>query len=1324
MSSRGSILVYTLWWLLCLPAVAFATDYSFNVTRYGIEHGLPLNAVNDIVQDKNGYIYLATNEGLVRYDGNRMVVFNVSNNPTFRTNRIFRLYYDQHDNLWLLFRNFTLARFHREKLVLEHISSDIGEIRSLRQSDNGLIWTETQQGIYQYNPDTDRFERFQPPHIDQPIRSIYHSEDSVLYATTPSGLLMSSGTDVRFQTLELDPELLQQRHSIHVFTERNHLFFAHESGFYLLDVNTGRFLLFIPALNSIDRQVFAVSGSMYLLNSAHAYFTVDADNMTYTQEALDIDYYITTSRVIQGQDKVTIRLGNNAVHYGSTLIEGLVSPSGIFLDRDGGLWVLSQQEGVYNVIRTFVENITERQGLTLRNTYSILESKREPGVFWTTAYGSGIIRWSDDGARIWNTRNSNLPSNFAWYTFEDEDGSMFVSLGIHGVFRKRNDQMWDKVYCHPHHHYFEQATVSAMYRFTGEDRLLLGSSHGLFVKQEEGCYQLDAFTNVSMRAFREHPSGWLLAATNGDGVYALDGSLNPAWQLTTADGLNSNVIRDVYVQSADTLWVVTESTGLNRVTIGVDGSFDIRSLTTSEGLPHNSTHRMIVDSENRAWISSNVGITTIPLDRMNTAINNAAFPVQFIHINQRSGMLNREANGGVDNAGMLTSDGVILFPNQAGLTRIQPGFFYASQPQYGINPLIEGVRISDGNLMGNLSGAIQIPRGTRTFTIEFSAPDFSQGANLLVTYRMRGVDRDWQQADARFAARYTDVRPGRYVFEVMTSHANGERRSTEAIVNVPSFYYETYWFRILSVLLVLAILVASIRYRERERLRLQSIQGLINRQAEQIQQITDDRNRYLAGLSHDLRQPLSLIYLPLEQIKSSERYSDDVNLRTSVHIIERNASKMLHLVDQLQELTQSNMSELPLKGRKQDIRLLTRGIVNQFIDQPGYNHFPVHLEINTQEIYVRIDEEAYERILMNVLDNAYRHAYSDKGVHIRFEIRSTFATVLVQDFGKGLNPTNIPKLFDFRFRGEKSQGSGLGLHLARELVRRMQGELHVAQTSVKGTTFAISLPLWREEDEDVSKTAVLQASGHLQPNAPESDPTEVVKVLLVDDNAEYAEYLASTLRTHTEVYTSFGAVDAMQRVALIRPDIIVSDVVMGEMNGYEMVRTIREFEGFRHIPVIFLSGNSHYREIHKGLSSGADVYLTKPVHPEVLLSQIHAVCRREKLLDGKELPVSDLPQQAPLVVKVTEIVFRHIGNYNLSPELIAESMHMSRSSLYREWKKVSDISIKKYIQKIRLNEGRILTEEKGYNLKSAAAAVGMKDVAYFSRLLKSEASEN
>jgi len=432
---------------------------------------------------------------------------------------------------------------------------------------------------------------------------------------------------------------------------------------------------------------------------------------------------------------------------------------------------------------------------------------------------------------------------------------------------------------------------------------------------------------------------------------------------------------------------------------------------------------------------------------------------------------------------------------------------------------------------------------------------------------------------------------------------------------------------------------------------------------------------------------------------------------------------MENLMNQMEEVTHLEGSETPFRLKPFDLQQFTRQIIGHILDQPGYTNFPIHLEINADSLYALIERDAWERVVINLIENAWQHAYSTKGFQISFRRHTGHAEVCFRDFGQGINPDLIPRLFDYKSKGSDSQGSGIGLYLVRELVHRMKGTIRVESTGHEGTVLVVRLRAANTQLQAAVSVAV-------QPDLPAETETHNLntlmnhadrpKVMIVDDNEEYAAYMVEQLRTDYQLLSCSSSMAATQMVTEFKPDLVLSDVNMDGMDGYTLVRTIRSMDQFRTLPVIFLSGNAHDSFVQKGLSSGADVYLTKPVSTEVVRTQIQVLFQREERLRNADVLVHEAEKEHELVRQVTELIYRHIGNTQLSPEMLADALHTSRATLYRDWKKVMPATLKKFILKIRLQEARKLIEQEGYTVKMAAISVGIRDAGYFAGLFRKE----
>lgn len=795
----------------------------------------------------------------------------------------------------------------------------------------------------------------------------------------------------------------------------------------------------------------------------------------------------------------------------------------------------------------------------------------------------------------------------------------------------------------------------------------------------------------------------------------------------------------------------------------------------------------MVDSLGYMWMSSNGGIMRVSLHEINQFADGQLSRLPVLHFDEKDGMLNREANGGVHSAGIMTSDNQLWFPNQRGITVIDPYELHMQYHQTVLLPIVESVEIRDSVLHVTQHLPITLSSQYRDLRVNFTAPNFAYQDRVQFSYMLDAIGSYWHSANQHRQAIFTSLPAGTHTLRIRAESTAGEPVETALQFTIKPFFYEQWWFITLMGVVAIGILTGSYKLRIRNmQYRERQLQYRVDEQTKALQQAAEQKSRFFTGITHDLKTPLSLISAPLEDILQQDgNISEDI-LRERLSLMHRNSQRLTHLINQLLDVTKLNNDAIRLVFHPTDISTLTRQIAGQFhslLIQKG-----ITLSIDTSATEpVYLDAEAWERVVINLLSNAIKYSPSNSTICLTMTEDDSLVTIAIRDQGSGIPHHEQDRIFEYLYQAEgvhAAEGTGIGLYLVRGLVSAMGGEIRVESEAGQGATFIITLrkgyqhiesihsvahqPLTQpesrdtvvcpsDENEQIGSDNVAEHQHYRRVNPhqaihkhPDQSATRSRRskagysfhttdatinrsietghseyttladtVLIVEDNDDFREYLKTILSDMYNILTASSGSEALKMLQQKTPSLVISDVMMPGMSGLEFVNTLRKQEKFNHLPVIFLSARDQESDKEAGLSTGADIYLTKPIRSRMLLTQVEAVLRRERLLKSG-IPVAATSSEPKLIQQVREVIYRQLANPNLSAGMLADALFVSRAKLYADWKAATDITLNTFITELRLEEARTLLKEKGFNVQEAAYAVGFTDANYFSTRFKKQ----
>ena len=715
------------------------------------------------------------------------------------------------------------------------------------------------------------------------------------------------------------------------------------------------------------------------------------------------------------------------------------------------------------------------------------------------------------------------------------------------------------------------------------------------------------------------------------------------------------------------------------------------------------------------------------------------------------------------NASTQTPDGLMVFGNYAQTIfdplSFQPGILKV-KPQL-TSLLVNNKPVTIGNNEDSVLFSIPESIGTldelkfdylhNVFTIEFASMQLSSPKKELYKYKLDGFDANWIETDWKDrTATYTNLDPGDYLFRVKATNHDGmwseNERTLKVIILPPP--WRTWWAYTGYSLFVVGLLFAARRtIVQRERLKSNLQLAKVEQEKEHIelekaQEVDRVKTSFFTNISHEFRTPLTLIKGPvqniIEQFVSGQKEIDKQKVVDQLKLVQRNSDHLLKLINQLLDLAKLESGSLKIEKSEGDLFSFIRALASSFESFARQKNVSIHVDVPTDSCTALFDKDKLETILINLVNNAIKFTSSHGDVNVKARLENDQLILSVIDTGIGIPEDQQSKIFE-RFHqvseAHKEVGTGIGLSLVKELVALMGGSISVISKVGEGSEFTVVLPIEVMqiiENEFNSEVGQLPVTSHLQ-LATETKPNEgedstKPHVLVVEDNADLRAFIIDSLGNE---FYFLEAGDGKQGLEIAKrevPDLIISDVMMPEMDGITMATKIKKDIHTSHIPLILLTAKSTEDSKLSGLQSGADDYLTKPFNKnELLLKVRNGVNRqiklREKLraeLMSTAPKVEVLSEDEQFLNNVKEKILERLSDEQLSVESLAEDMGMSRVQLYRKISGLTDISVNELIRKLRLQRAAQLLQQKWGPVSQVAYEVGFSNLSYFSKVFKEE----
>jgi len=644
-------------------------------------------------------------------------------------------------------------------------------------------------------------------------------------------------------------------------------------------------------------------------------------------------------------------------------------------------------------------------------------------------------------------------------------------------------------------------------------------------------------------------------------------------------------------------------------------------------------------------------------------------------------------------------------------------------------------------------------------TLEFSSLDFTAPAQNKYRYQLVGIDKNWVESGTRRSATYLHLPPGSYVFKVQGSNSQGvwSDKIAELNIIVKPPWWRTWWAYLTYLLLIGFAVRTYFKFRI-NKAKLQSQLHFEQQEAKRVKELDTVKTQLYANITHEFRTPLTVILGMANQVKNDP----EKHLRTGVDMIVRNGENLLNLVNEMLDLSKLEDGKMTLNLITGDIVAFLRYIVESFQSLAASQQKQFHFLADTDELTVAFDAEKIRQIITNLFSNALKFTPASGNVYVSISQQAaanndqTTLVLKVKDTGIGIPENQIPHIFDRFYQLDnshtrKAEGTGIGLSLTRELVKLMNGTIAVKSPPVgatKGTEFIITIPLTKVNPADAENLVIPAYKGNsMTVMTEEKSMTRLIHsentgstnplILLVEDNADVVAYTASCLPDYKLAVGKDGR-EGFDIAIDIIPDLVITDVMMPFVDGFEMCRKLREDERTSHIPIIMLTAKADMQSKLEGIEKGADAYLEKPFHKEELLLRIRKLLELRKSLQqyySRQIGISDngrisANQEVKLVTeektehefvkKVREVVEANFTNYEFSVEQLCKLIFMSHSQLHRKLEALTGCSPNKFIRIVRLNKAKELLVNPSLSIAAIALDCGYNDPGYFARIFKQE----
>lgn len=1356
---------------LLVNLTVFVSEYfpqQIHFDRISTNNGLSNNLIYDILQDKSGFLWIATDDGLNRYDGYDFKVFR--NDPNDKSslsdNSVWSLAVDKSGKIWVGTKTGWINCYDpvNEKFSRWYIASNItkdNSITTIFTEDENKIWIGTyRSGLYLLNPKTGEIKNWTLNPFDSTsltnnyISSIVSDKAGNLWIGTYNGLnkfnyKLSQNKFQRFFKSNNDLNSLSDNLIWSLTIDKadsSIMWIGTATDLTEFNLSTGKFRRH-KISNPLNLQFGSGSGNVI-------------PEIDKNQKLLWIDSYAGLLRynLFTGNVDRFVYEKNNPNSLPSNRINK------IYKDKSGVIWV-----GTDNGLAKFSTknkkfNYSISEEINFLNSDELYDisinalTQTTDGTIW---FGTekGLFFSSRDNRKQTIKKYNLLGDINVWSLSADGNNNLWIGTYGKGIFQLDNNNRklteWN----------FVDNKTRSMSRFFNKS-ILIDDNNNIWIGYWGlGLAKLNPTTKEFTRwihnnedsASLSYDDVWVVyqdsrkriwIGTNGGGLNIYDKLSNFFIHFTTEENsqikLSSNSIYSICEskyggQNGKTiLWVGTNN-GLNKITILNDKNNSLKNVTIkiysiSDGLPDNSIKSLVEDKSGNIWIGTSSGISLFnPLTE------------RFTNFTTADGLVSNDMNL---SSAVLLENGLILMGSKSGLNYFKPEEIKLSD---FIPPIVltdlkifnKSVNVGEKSLLKKsitFSDEINIPYSDNVFSIHFAALDFTSASEIVYSYKLEGFDKDWNIETKNRFATYTNLNPGKYIFKLRATNSDGvwsDNTKTLTIIITPP-WWQTYWAIGLYIIIFVLGVWGIIRFQvNREKLRSE-----LRRQefeAHHLRELEKMKSRFFANLSHEFRTPLLLIKGPLDQLIEGKVKGNHLEY---YRMIKRNAERLQNLIDQLLELSQLESETIPLNKQPDDIICVLRNCVNNFIPLAKQKKIDITLDTQFDKIIISFDRDKFEKIINNLLSNAFKFTPENGeiivGASVIKDENNDELHIYVSDTGKGISEEQLPKIFDRFFRIEDSEnkfeGFGIGLALVKELTTIHNWDIKVESKLNEGTTFTIRIPLTSEE---LHSFVSVDETEPYQPEtyeiADESNYEEEnlftddrATILFVDDSEDVRIYVSHLLKKDYNLFVCSNAKEALDVAISKSPDLIISDVMMPEMDGNEFCRIIKTDIRTSHVPVILLTAKATLDSKIEGLETGADDYIVKPFESEELLVRIKNLIEQRRILREKfskeiyfkpDNLVSNILDKE-FLQKATAAVESKLHEFNFNSEKLAHEVAISRSHLNRKLRALTGQGAGEFIRSVKMKKAAQMILENKFSITQIAFEVGFSSPGQFSKAFK------
>lgn len=1346
-----------------------------------VEQGLSNNWVKTIVKDKEGFMWFGTFNKLNRFDGNHFMTFSNTNYAGLKDNFIQSVAVDSDDNIWVGTFSGGLSKFDKKTETFENFMPEVAnkssisssKINTLLINQKNQLWIGTDKGLNLFQPNSKSFKHFEDD--DNAINLLLNGKIQALFEDSKGNIWIGSDKGLCFYHSKKKTFKQINRSNNYFRTSQIRAIYEDKFGNIWIGTSTGTIEKY--DLESQQFTTFELISDNRITKNAILDIKGDGDNEIYiATEGDGLFIYNINKKQFSNfvSNPIESRtINSNSIHSFYFDTESQILWIGTY---NGGINYFSKWDKPFQLFRAKVNG--------LNNNYINAFAEDKNGNWWIGTDGGGLNFYDTKSKkyRYFHKQTHNLQSDAVLSLLCDSKNNIWVGSYNGGLDVLKNGQSSFINYTpNPSdNHSISGQNISAIYEDKSGNIWVGTMNNGLnlynktadnFTHFQHNPKDSTSIIDNFIYGILEDSYGRILVQT-GKGLEIFNTDNQTFERFNNYFKVDFNVPVSLLEDSRNNLWIGTQENGIFRIDRTKQ---EVKHFTVNDGLISNAIAALLEDDYGNIWISSVEGLC-----KMEGIVQ---YP-ESINIKKYISKDGLQGSEFKRNAVAKLQNGHLVFGGQNGFNVFNP-------VKVKDNPFTPPVVITDFKLFNksinfkendilnstiSTSTTFTLTHQQSVFTFEFAALNFIHSEKNQYAYKLEGLEKEWNYVGTKNEATYTNLDAGTYTFRVKACNNDGvwnEKGIAVKVIVLPPWWednryrlpiffllilllfgyykFRTYQYRLTQKQLKHQVDIRTadlqkankiVKERQEEILKQnetlsQKNQELarkataIRKMSAEIEELSEARIRFFTNISHELRTPLNLILWPLEELLKGDKLPKDV-LKQKYNLMYSNADKLIRLINQLLDFRKIETGALQLKLEQKDIIRTVNNTMNRFYEWSVRKsiEFKLMTEIESCEFY--FDEDKLDKILSNLISNAFKFVNDNGQIHvfIRKDETNQSIEIKVKDNGQGISESKLPYIFNRFFEGENInyKGSGIGLALTKNLVEIHGGNISVDSRLGSGTTFNVVLPTNLKARVNAPFTfhhISEEKTNKANLSSPKSDS---LKVLLVEDNIEIVTIMQEQLSAFYHIEIAHDGKEGLAKAIQMMPDLIISDVMIPIMNGFEMCEKLKTDERTSHIPVILVTARSGAENELEGLQIGADDYISKPYALELLQLKIKNILQTQQRLKS-QFSNNISTAVATLNINNTDKAFlnkadlavrENLSNPQFSAEDFSQYFQISRRHVLRKIKTLTGLSINEYIRITRLKEAYQLLQNASLNVSEVAYSVGFTDPKYFSNCFKKQ----